>query len=43
MAIVYERDNLDIDPSGERYAVLRQIDCFFLRVEIGHYRIYDLL
>jgi hypothetical protein len=43
-AVVYERNfHIDIDPTRERYAVLRQIDRFFGRVEIGHYRIYDLL
>jgi hypothetical protein len=41
---VYESDlHIDIDPSRERYAMLRQIDGFFDRIEIGHYRIYDLM
>jgi hypothetical protein len=44
VAAVYERGfHIDIGPAGERYAMLRQIDRFFGRVEIGHYRIYDLL
>jgi hypothetical protein len=34
---------LKINPARERYTMLRQIDRFFGRVEIGHYRIYDLL
>jgi hypothetical protein len=44
VAAIYERDfHIDIDPSRERYAMLRQIDRFFDGIELGHYRIYDLL
>jgi hypothetical protein len=43
-AAVHERNfHIDIDPPGERYPMLRQIIRFFDGVEIGHYRIYDLL
>jgi hypothetical protein len=44
VAAVHERNlHIDINPSRERYAMLRQIYRFFGRVEFGHYRIYDLL
>jgi hypothetical protein len=44
VAAVYDRDfHIKIDPAGERYTMLRQIDRFFDEVELRHYRIYDLL
>jgi hypothetical protein len=44
MPAVYERDfHIYVDPSGKRYAMLGQINRLFHRVEIEHYRIYDLL
>jgi hypothetical protein len=36
-------ENFKINPSRKRYAMFREIDRFFGRIEIGHYRIYDLL
>ena len=34
---------LKINPTRERYAMFLKVFRFFGRVEIGHYRIYDLL